>query len=115
MEDMTVWPKGQGLGCHTVFDADTKEAMVSLAAVSNYEFSQFARKICVVGIKTERFLTNRKISEDRGRAHYTDAGAAKLSGDLSQSPSDAPLTGLAGPVEIPKLWWVPKQSTQSTA
>src|SRR5260370_23038333 len=37
------------------------------------------------------------------RAHCTDAGAAKLSGDRSQSLSDAPLTGLAGPVEIPSL------------
>src|SRR6266851_7974786 len=46
---------------------------------------------------------DRKISEDRGRAHYTDAGAAKLSGDRSQSHSDARLTGLAGPVQIPSL------------
>jgi len=37
------------------------------------------------------------------RAHYADAGAAKLSGDRSQFFSDAPLTGLAGPVEIPSL------------
>jgi hypothetical protein len=34
--------------------------------------------------------------------HYSDAGA-KLSGDRSQSHSDAPLTALAGPLEIPSL------------
>src|SRR5580704_13908259 len=53
---MTVCPKGQGLGWRSVFDADAKEAVVGLAAVSNYEFSELARKICVVGIKVERLL-----------------------------------------------------------
>src|SRR5256885_802913 len=37
------------------------------------------------------------------RVLYTDANAAKLSGDRSQSRSDAPVTGLVGLVEIPSL------------
>src|SRR3954447_954622 len=41
--------------------------------------------------------------EDVGPVCYTDADAAKLSRDPSPSHSEAPVPGLAGPVEIPSL------------